>query len=110
MRSSMSTSHITRRIAPLVAGAMITLSAITAAAQATYTPAPFDLSALPSYTKTERVTGVLRIYGTPLEDLVGRWATAFRGYHGQVRLQNYLINTSQAFAGLVTGRADIGLM
>ena len=106
----MSTSHITRRIAPLLAGAMLSLSAVTAAAQATYTPARFDLSGLPSYIKTERVTGVLRIYGTPLEDLVGRWANAFRGYHGQVRLQNYLINTSQAFAGLVTGQADIGLM
>jgi phosphate transport system substrate-binding protein len=53
---------------------------------------------------------VLRIYGTPLEELVGKWANAFRKRHGQVRLQAYLINTSQAFAGLVTGSADIGLM
>lgn len=75
-----------------------------------YQPATYDLSGLPPYVKAERVTGVLRIYGTPLEDLVGRWANAFRGYHGQVRLQAYLINTSQAFAGLVTGSADIGLM
>ena len=58
----------------------------------------------------ERVTGVLRVYGTPLEELVGKWATAFRKHHGQVRLNAYLINTSQAFAGLVTGSADIGLM
>ena len=75
-----------------------------------YQPAHYDLSALPSYEKAQRVTGVLRIYGTPIEELVGKWATAFRGYHGQVRLQAYLINTSQAFAGLVTGQADIGLM
>ena len=73
-------------------------------------PAHYDLSALPSYVRSQRVTGVLRIYGTPLEDLVGKWATAFRGYHGQVRLNAYLINTSQAFAGLVTGKADVGLM
>lgn len=81
-----------------------------ATAATAYQPAHFDLSALPSYEKSERVTGVLRIYGTPLEELVGKLANAFRGYHGQVRLQAYLLNTSQAFAGLVTGQADIGLM
>ena len=79
-------------------------------AASSYQPAHYDLSALPPYVKSQRVTGVLRIYGTPLEDLVGKWANAFRGYHGQVRLNAYLINTSQAFAGLVTGQADIGLM
>ena len=52
----------------------------------------------------------MRIYGTPLESLVGAWATAFRDKQGHVRLNAYLINTSQAFAGLVTGKADIGLM
>ncbi|MFI5335784.1 MAG: PstS family phosphate ABC transporter substrate-binding protein [Opitutales bacterium] len=75
-----------------------------------YQPAKYDLSALPAYVPSQRVTGVLRIYGTPLEDLVGKWANAFRGHHGQVRLNAYLINTSQAFAGLVTGSADIGVM
>ncbi len=87
-------------------------AAFSAAAGAppAYQPAHYDLSALPSYASTQRVTGVLRIYGTPLEDLVGKWANAFRGYHGQVRLNSYLINTSQAFAGLVTGEANIGLM
>lgn len=75
-----------------------------------YQPAHYDLSALPSYVKSQRVTGILRIYGTPLEELVGKLAGAFRGHHGQVRLHSYLINTSQAFAGLVTGEADIGLM
>lgn len=75
-----------------------------------YRPARYDLSALPAYVKTQRVTGILRIYGTPLEELVGKLAGAFRAQHGQVRLQAYLINTSQAFAGLVTGQADIGLM
>lgn len=95
----------------------LALSALTslraaepAAAGSGYQPARYDLSALPSYTKSQRVTGVLRIYGTPLEDLVGKLANAFRGYHGQVRLNAYLINTSQAFAGLVNGAADIGLM
>jgi len=88
---------------------LVHLAGRTVAAPA-YQPAHYDLSALPAYAPAQRVTGVLRIYGTPLEDLVGKWANAFRGYHGQVRLQAYLINTSQAFAGLVTGSADIGLM
>lgn len=90
------------------------LAAFCASAEAAetpaYQPAHYDLSALPEYVPSQRVTGVLRIYGTPLEDLVGKWANAFRGHHGQARLNAYLINTSQAFAGLVTGSADIGLM
>jgi hypothetical protein len=46
----------------------------------------------------------------PWESLVGRWAYEFRAKQAHVRLQAYLINTSQAFAGLLTGQADIGLM
>ena len=86
------------------------LAASAAHAADAYQPAHYDLSALPAYAPAQRVTGVLRIYGTPLEELVGKWATGFRKFHGQVRLNAYLINTSQAFAGLVTGSADIGLM
>jgi phosphate transport system substrate-binding protein len=94
-----------------LAGLALGVAASARAADSTaYVPAHYDLSALPSYVSHERVTGVLRIYGTPLEDLVGKWANAFRGYHAQVRLNAYLINTSQAFAGLVTGQADVGLM
>ena len=95
-----------RRLVGFTAG----LLACAVATRAAYQPAQYDLSALPEYKPDQRVTGVLRIYGTPLEELVGKWATAFRKHHGQVRLNSYLINTSQAFAGLVTGSADIGLM
>ena len=70
----------------------------------------FDLSGLPPYQPDQLALGVVRIYGTPLEDLVGKWAAAFRAQQGHVRLEAYLINTSQGFAGLVTGKADIGLM
>jgi len=75
-----------------------------------YKPAQYDLSNLPSYKPEQMALGVLRIYGTPLEALVGRWAAEFRAKQGHVRLNAYLVNTSQAFAGLVTGKADIGLM
>jgi phosphate transport system substrate-binding protein len=94
----------------IVAGVVLTATVVLAAAAPAYPPAHYDLSALPPYAPTARVTGVLRIYGTPLEALVGKWANVFRSHHGQVRLNAYLINTSQAFAGLVTGQADIGLM
>ncbi len=76
-----------------------------------YVPTHYDLSALPVYKPEHRLLGSLRIYGTPLESLVGKWMMAFRGeYHGQVRLQAYLINTSQGIGGLTLGLADIGLM
>jgi len=77
-----------------------------------FEPAKYDLSALPAYKPSgERIVGTIRIYGTPLEYLTGRWASAFReAKHGQIRLNAYLINTSQAFAGLMTEKADIGLM
>jgi phosphate transport system substrate-binding protein len=86
------------------------LAAYASAEPAGYPPAKFDLSALPSYQPEQLALGVIRIYGTPLEDLVGRWAAEFRARQGHVRLHAYLINTSQAFAGLVTGQADVGLM
>ncbi len=88
--------------------ALFALANLGAAAE--YTPAQYDLSDLPPYQPEQMALGVLRVYGTPLEELVGRWAAEFRARQGHVRLQAYLINTSQAFAGLVTGKADIGLM
>ncbi|MBX3749941.1 MAG: hypothetical protein KF897_07630 [Opitutaceae bacterium] len=100
-----------RRFLSILAGLLVVpAQAAESPAPAAYQPARYDLSALPPYVKSQRVTGILRIYGTPLEELVGKLAGAFRAQHGQVRLHAYLINTSQAFAGLVTGEADIGLM
>jgi phosphate transport system substrate-binding protein len=98
-----------RRARRLLGFAAVLLATGTAPAQE-YRPAQYDLSALPSYKPAQMALGVMRIYGTPLESLVGRWASEFRARQGHVRLEAYLINTSQAFAGLVTGKADIGLM
>ncbi len=97
------------RACRLLGFAAILLAIGTAAAQEYQAP-QYDLSALPSYQPARMALGVVRIYGTPLESLVGRWAGEFRARQGHVRLEAYLINTSQAFAGLVTGKADIGLM
>ncbi|MDD3178961.1 MAG: hypothetical protein PHQ04_01275 [Opitutaceae bacterium] len=93
----------------LVASSLVSASE-GAGASSTYQPAHYDLSGLPVYQPEHRLIGVLRIYGTPLDGLVGKLNTAFRGMHGQIRLHAYLINTSQGMAGLTTGLADIGLM
>jgi phosphate transport system substrate-binding protein len=90
--------------------AALSLAAALAASAAEFRPAQYDLGALPSYQPEQMALGVVRIYGTPLESLVGQWASAFRAKQGHVRLNSYLVNTSQAFAGLLTGKADIGLM
>ena len=92
------------------AAALAGLTIAALAAAPPYTPATYDLSALPPYKPEQMALGVVRIYGTPLESLVGNWAAGFRAKQGHVRLNAYLINTSQAFAGLVTEKADIGLM
>ena len=95
-----------------LAAALIACTLTMGSAQAAdeYKPAHYDLSALPAYQPEQMALGVARIYGTPLESLVGQWASAFRAKQGHVRLNAYLINTSQAFAGLLTDQADIGLM
>lgn len=89
-------------------GALVAAAGFACAAE--FKPAQYDLSGLPSYQPEQKAVGVLRIYGTPLDQLVGQLAVEFRRRHSQVRLNSYLINTSQAMAGLVAGKADIGIM
>src|ERR1019366_971054 len=97
-------------VAILLAG-QVTAKADDVKFPSDYLPTHFDLSELPIYKPEHRLLGTIRVYGTPLEGLYGKWMAAFRGeYHGQVRMTTYSINTSQAFAGLVMGVADIGFM
>lgn len=114
MRNSMiAPKHLLRCLAGAAAILLATHNTGAADSPATkpaYQPAHYDLSALPAYEPKELALGVVRIYGTPLESLVGAWATGFRAKQGHVRLNSYLINTSQGFAGLLTDKADIGLM
>src|SRR6266852_1988039 len=84
--------------------------ALALAAGPDFKPAQYDLSGLPPYKPEQMALGVVRVYGTPLEALVGRWANDFRSRQGPVRLEAYLVNTTQGLAGPVTGKADIGLM
>ncbi|WP_293856578.1 PstS family phosphate ABC transporter substrate-binding protein [Steroidobacter sp.] len=87
---------------------MSLLSSVAAAAE--FEPVKFDLSALPAYEPQQPAIGTLRLHGTPVDDLVGLLAREFKSKQKQVRLDTYLINTSQALAGLVTGIADVGIM
>jgi len=75
-----------------------------------YNPPTFDLDTLPIYEPETQISGVLRITGTPLDSLIGKWAGRFKEHHKRVRFTTYLINTSQAIAGLVEETADIGVM
>src|SRR5438309_181903 len=61
------------RLVARAAMACATCVALLTPAAAQYTPAQYDLSDLPSYQPEQMALGVVRIYGTPLEDLVGRW-------------------------------------
>ena len=66
--------------------AAVTLAAAISTSHAQFKPAQYDLSALPEYKPAEMALGVVRVYGTPLESLVGNWANAFRAKQGHVRL------------------------
>lgn len=94
----------------LLGPATVALAADSAPVKKPYQVATYDLQALPAYEPQAMALGVIRIYGTPLESLVGKLANEFRARQGHVRLKSYLVNTSQAFAGLLTGEADIGIM
>lgn len=70
----------------------------------------FDLSGLPEYKPTEGITGTIRVAGTPLDNLIGNWANAFKEYQKRARFTMYLTNTSQALAALTQDKADVGVM
>jgi phosphate transport system substrate-binding protein len=73
----------------------------------------FDLSGLPSYKPQHKVTGTISQWGNNyLADspLMKRWEDAFRKHHPKAKFRDNLTTSVVAFAGLVTGAADIGQM
>lgn len=73
----------------------------------------FDLSALPAYTPSRPMKGVIRQWGSNyLADspLQGYLETGFRKYHPEVRFENNLSSTFIAMAGLYTRQADLAPM
>lgn len=73
----------------------------------------FDLSGLPEYQPSRKVTGTVRQWGNNyLADspLMKWWEDAFREYHPGVEFKDNLTTSAVAFSGLITGVADVGQM
>jgi len=72
----------------------------------------FDLSALPLYAPTQKVKGVIRIWGNNYIENSGlskAWATEFKSFHPEVRFDFVLPTAAVAFSGLALGQADLGM-
>ncbi|MDP9123291.1 MAG: hypothetical protein M3N82_01595, partial [Pseudomonadota bacterium] len=65
-----------RAVASALAVGLLAATSVAAVAADSYQPAHYDLSGLPEYKPEQMALGVVRIYGTPLESLVGDWASA----------------------------------
>jgi len=67
-----------------------------------------DLSSLPQYKPEQKISGVIRNFGTPLAGLVQVWEEGFRKYHPEVRFEDRFPTSEGGIAALITGVADIG--
>lgn len=73
----------------------------------------FDLSDLPAYVPTAKVTGTIRMWGSNYftdSPLAGYWAEEFQRYHPEVKFDFHLNTTQHAIPGLIFGMSDIGPM
>src|ERR1700730_13390401 len=72
----------------------------------------FDLSGLPAYQPTRKVTGTIRLWGSNyiVDGSLGRyWEEAFKRYHPGVKFDYHMKTTLAAVPSLVFGVADIGI-
>src|SRR5260370_22335077 len=72
----------------------------------------FDLSGLPKYQPTQKVSGTIRLWGSNyITDgfLGGYWEAAFRKYHPDVKFDFHMKTTLAAVPALVFGASDIGI-
>ena len=67
-----------------------------------------DLSSLPQYKPEQKISGVIRNFGTPLAGLVQTWEDGFRKYHPDARFEDQFPTSEGGIAALITGVADIG--
>jgi len=77
-----------------------------------YTPGQFDLSGLPAYVPQSRISGPIRIWVSDMWGNPGfqqRLEAAFRKYQPDARFEYTSISPSGAFAGLLTGNADVAV-
>ena len=72
----------------------------------------FDLSGLPKYTPTRKVSGTLRVWGSNyiVDGNVGAyWEAAFKKYHPDAKFDWRMKTTSAAVPSLVFGVSDLGI-
>src|ERR1700737_513026 len=75
---------------------------------ATVSVRPQNLESLSPYKPDQKITGVIRLYGTPLAGLVKVWEDGFRKYHPEARFDDSFPTSEGGISALITGVADIG--
>jgi phosphate transport system substrate-binding protein len=66
-----------------------------------------EAEGLPAYRPEQRVTGVIRQWGSAYAGLVKRWEEGFRKFHPGVSFQDTLPTSDAAFPALITGVAEL---
>ena len=72
----------------------------------------WDLSDLPSYKPTQKITGTIRLWGSNyiVDGNLGEyWEKAFLKYHPGVKFEYHMLTTRAAVPSLVFGVSDIGI-
>lgn len=85
------------------------LAALLAASVTAALATEFDLSALPPYRPRQSVSGVIRNYGNGYAGVLEKWEDGFRRFQPGVSFHDTLPTSDAAFAGLITGVADLGI-
>ena len=67
----------------------------------------WDLGSLPPYQPQQKVSGVIRNFGSDFGGLLKAWETGFLKYQPDVRFNDTLPTSDAAMGGLVSGVADL---
>ncbi len=67
-----------------------------------------NLAALPQYQPDQKISGVIRNFGSDLNGIVKIWEEGFRKFQPDVRFEDKFPSSDGATAGLIAGVADIG--
>jgi phosphate transport system substrate-binding protein len=70
-------------------------------------PQQGDLSSLPAYQPEEKVSGVIRNFGSDFGGLLKVWEAGFQRYQPGIRFEDTLPTSDAAVGGLVSGDADL---
>lgn len=77
-----------------------------------YEPGKFDLSNLPTYAPQQRVSGTIRVWAADVWGNPGfqqKLEAGFRTFHPDARIEFVSISPGGAYAGLLTGQADVAV-